>query len=526
MAIHCEKITALYCRLSVDDRSDGESNSITNQKGMLTKYAKDNGFTNTQFFVDDGISGTMFSRPGLNSLLAEVQAGNVAVVIFKDQSRLGRDVVEVGLLKRQFEENNVRIIAAADGLDSANGFDIMSIFRDVINEYYVAEASKKIRAVKRANALQGKIMGIVPYGYNVNEDKSGLELDPVASEVVKEIFERFIEGTTPYQIAGELSLKGVLNPRQHKQNDCAEIKQWATKTIYSIIDNPTYIGRYTACKHTRPSYKTHKQIQRPEDEWIVIENHHPAIVSIGTFETAQRLRSTSRRTTKNGEKWPLSGLLYCKDCGAKLTISCQNNFSYYVCVNYRGNIKYYPRKCTRHGIRREHIEQAALVKIREAVFHAVKDKDRFIERVNNNTNNDVAKTTKLKSAELTKAKHRINELDNIIRKLYEDNISGRISNERFDKFLVDYEKEQFELNKSVETLQAEVDELDIKIANAQSFIDIAERHSDITELTDEVARMFIERIIVHDGVWEIPGNFHSSRTQEIEIYLAFIGKYE
>ena len=527
MVLKSEKITALYCRLSVDDRADGESNSITTQKNILAKYAKEHGFTNTQYFVDDGVSGTLFSRPGLNAMLDEVNAGNVAVVIIKDQSRIGRDVLEVGLLKRQFEENHVRFIAAADGFDTANGFDIMSIFRDVINEYYVAEASKKIRAAKRSNALQGKVITKPPYGYKITDDKSVWVIDEYAAEIVRELFKRKIAGDTFSAIVLDLSDRGVLSPNSYYRTQHGKppsVKYWTAATINNIIDNPAYIGTYTASKHTTAFYKNHKRIERPEDEWVVIENHHPAIVEVEIFETVKRLRSARRRITVRKDNGALSGLMFCADCNCKLTLShCKKD--YYVCSKYRLKEPWNTRSCTRHSIPRDDIERVAMAKICETVELAIHDRYKFIECVNKNTNHDTEKAIKSKTTELGKVQRRVVELDAIISKIYEDRVAGIIDEPRFIKMLGGYEYEQSSLTTAVETLQAEIEDLRSKTANVESFIRLAEQHSEITELTDEVARSFIERIVVHEAEREIPGNVHSKKTQEIHVFLTYIGEF-
>ena len=295
MAAQKDRITALYCRLSVDDKADGESNSITNQRTILAKYAVDNGFNNTEFFIDDGTSGTVFNRPGLNAMLEEVDAGNVAVVIIKDQSRIGRDVLEVGLLKRRFEEHNVRFIAANDNLDSANGFDIMSIFRDVFNEWYVADTSKKIRAVKKANSEKGKLGGKTPYGYDAKDgDNSVLIINEEVAGNVREIFNRIIAGDSASVIARDFNRRGILNSdayRHYRKGDDISGREihWYSNAIACIIRNPTYIGTFIAQKRTTVSYKNHKINTRPENEWVVSENHHPPIIEKETFEVVQNL---------------------------------------------------------------------------------------------------------------------------------------------------------------------------------------------------------------------------------------------
>jgi DNA invertase Pin-like site-specific DNA recombinase len=528
MALLKEKLTALYCRLSADDRADSESNSITNQKAILAKYAEEHGFGNTRFFVDDGVSGTMFDRAGLNEMLAEINADKVAVVITKDQSRIGRDVLEVGLLKRQFDEHNVRFIAAADNLDTANGFDIMSVFRDVINEFYVSDCSKKARASKRSSALRGEVICRPPYGYHVT-DKTVWTINEDVADIVREMFNRFIAGDNCTAIANDLNARGIESPNDYfrisKGNTPAERTYWHNRTVIHIIENCSYIGRYVANRYTTPSYKNHKRIERPEDEWVVIENHHLAIVDIEIFETAQRLRNARRRVTKRGDTGILSGLIFCKDCGAKLGLSYHRDHTYYICRNYRSGTNYSHKVvCTRHGIRLDSVEQIALVKIQQTVALAIKDRNKFIEQVNQNTNKDTEKAIRTKTAELTKSQKRVAELDKIISRIYEDHIAEILDVVRFKKMLSGYETEQSELAGAIECLQTEIDELKSKTANVNSFIKLAERYADVTELTADVARTMIERIVVHEGVFE-NANRRSKRTQEVEVYLSYIGKF-
>jgi DNA invertase Pin-like site-specific DNA recombinase len=367
MALQNEKITALYCRLSVDDRNDGESNSIVNQKSMLAKYAEEHGFTNTKFFVDDGISGTLFSRPGLNAMLEEVNNDNVAVVIIKDQSRIGRDVLEVGLLKRQFEEHNVRFIAAADGLDSAKGFDIMSIFRDVFNEFYVADTSKKIREVKRANAQKGKLCNNMSYGYIVdNNDNSIWHIDEKAAVNIREIYQRVIEGEGPAAIARDFNERKIISPkarkREIKNKSTADIEmRWFPNMVSKILSNEVYIGTQISQRLSTVSYKNKKRITRPEEEWIVIENHHPVIIDNETFETVQKLRKKSKvRRTNVGSTYALNGLVFCFDCGSRLRITSSRDRDYYTCAKYQCERNRLDVKCSRHGINRASLEEVVL----------------------------------------------------------------------------------------------------------------------------------------------------------------------
>jgi DNA invertase Pin-like site-specific DNA recombinase len=497
---------------------------------MLAKYAADHGFTNIRFYVDDGVSGTLFSRPGLNAMLEDVTNNRVAIVIFKDQSRIGRDVVEVGLLKRTFDEHNVRFIAAADGLDSINGFDIMSTFRDVINEYYVAESSKKVRAAKRTGALQGKALGKTPYGYKVGDDKSEWIIDEYEADVVREIFKKVIAGDSYVSIARGFTERGILPPNVYRRRQKGIVgdynEEWHLTAISQLVDNPVYMGRYTAGKHTTPSYKNRTRVNLPEDEWIVIENHHPPIVSVEIFETAKRLRNARRRITKNNEKGLLSGLIFCADCNSKLSMVTFKPYATYICSNYRTRGLWRDHSCTRHAVRKSEIEEIALTKIRETVALAIRNKDRFIKRVNKNTNKDTEKAIKVKTAELAKTQKRVAELDNIISRIYEDHVAGKLSAERFDKMLGGYEAKQSKLTALLAALQGEIATLESKAVNVQSFINLAERHGEITELTDTVAREFIERIVVHEAVRENPNFSGSPKTQEIHVFLSYIGEFE
>jgi len=533
-----QKITALYERLSRDDLSAGESVSIENQKLLLEKYAADHGFTNIRHFSDDGVSGTLFSRPGLDALVEEVKAGNVATVIFKDQSRIGRDVLEVGLLKRTFEQNNVRYIAANDGLDSAKGFDIMSIFRDVINEFYVSDCSAKIRAVKRSNALAGKCAQRPPYGYKgVNGNNQVWEIDEDVAPIVREVFQKFIAGTSTHLIAKELDSRGIPSPMvYYRQRTGLPQKNtdttWFNFTVIHILENQAYIGNIVSQKRTTPSYKNHKYFIRPEDEWVIVENHHPPLIEREIFDLAQTLRDGRRRkpSKRTGDISPLSGMIWCHDCGSKHSLSNpgREKYSYYVCSKNRNSKKHYKSACSRHGIRRDNLEEVVLAKIKEAWSFALGNRDEFVAKVRSRSSKESEKAIKSKTAELAKADRRIAELDRIISKLYEDRVAEKITEERFDKFFANYEKEQADLIAGTAMLRAEVEELRSKTANAQTFIKLCERHTEITEMTAEIARTFIDRIIVHEAVMvdDLNRKGHQGRTQEIEIILNCIGKFD
>ena len=535
-----DKITALYCRLSVDDRADGESNSISNQKNILAKYALDHGFNNTQFFVDDGVSGTMFSRPGLDSLLAEVKAGNISTVIIKDQSRIGRDVLEVGLLKRTFDEYNVRYIAANDGLDSANGFDIMSIFRDVFNEFFVADTSKKIRAVTRAKALSGKHPSTqAPFGYMPSvEDKFVWTVDEPAAEIVREIFKMFISGTGIITIARLLHERGIKNPTCHKaERDGVPPRRkmkypetyWAGITVSHIIDNLEYTGTAVMQKITTKSYKDHKQFTRPEDEWITHENAHEAIISKETFETAKRLRSGRRKPTVAGDLGILNGMMVCEDCGSKLHLKRQVKkgkdgvrleYNYYECRNAR--LPCGLQTCDCHAIKREPLEQLVLEDIQSIVKYARQYESQFMQKVTSDSDKTRKQTLKKAESELDKSRLRITALDRIITATYEDKVEGRLSNERFEKMLATYESEQAGLQIKINELEIFLADANILNENTDRFLRLVKVYTDPTELTGELVREFIEKIIV--GKAEHINGGHRRKTQRVRIIYNYIGE--
>ena len=531
-----DKIDALYCRLSRDDMLDGESNSIANQRIILSRYAEEHGFDNPQFFVDDGVTGTVFRRPGLDAMLDEIKAGRVRTVIIKDQSRIGRDVLEVGLLKRTFEEYDVRFIAANDNLDTANGFDIMSIFRDVFNEWYVADTSKKIRAVKRSNALAGKCAGRPPYGYRaINGSNQKWEIDEEAAKNVREIFNRIIAGDGPHTIAKDFDSRGIPTPMIHYRSlkglpPLNRDSTWVTFIISEMCENRAYIGQLVSQKHTTSSYKNHKKFTRPMEDWVIFENHHEPIVDNNTFEIVQKLRANRRRPTKRGDIGVLSGLIFCSDCHSKHTIhgAQEGKYQYYICSHYSNIKKHYKTVCSQHGIRRSVIEELVLENIRETLKYARENKETFAERIRKMTSKDTEKAIRAKTSELSKADRRISELDKIIKRLYEDNVLGRISDDLFTKMLDQFKTEQTGLVDGTKGLRAEVEELRRKTADIQSFMKLVEKYSEISELTAEVARTFIDKIIVHEPTYsENPKRKgHQTRSQEVHIYFNGIGEFK
>jgi hypothetical protein len=435
--------------------------------------------------------------------------------------------LEVGLLKRTFEENNVRYIAANDGLDSANGFDIMSIFRDVFNEFYVADCSKKIRAVKRASAEAGNSRtGRPPYGFVRDPaDPQKYVIDEPAAEIVRELFRRIIEGDGVSKIANDLNRRGVdtSKMRYNRLNDLPmpeEPHQWSGQQVQQVIQNETYLGKKILQKHTSLSYKNHTRIIRPREEWCIFDNHHEALVSEEVFETVQKLRSVRRKFSATGDYGILNGLIYCKDCGDRLRIyhDVSHNYSAYHCRRYGMG------KCTRHSINRPLLEKLVLEELRRVTEFARRDKNKFIKVIEGERDKAYEKALKSMTTLLAKNDKRITELDAIINRLYEDHVTGKLSDERFTRMMATYEGEQKGLEAETATLRAEVAAAQEKADGIGKFLKLCAKYTDLTELTAEVARSFIEKIVVHESV-KVPGHKWKKQSQEIEIHLSFIGEF-
>jgi len=414
----------------------------------------------------------------------------------------------------------------------------MSVFRDVINEYYVADASKKIRAVKRSNALAGKCAGRPPYGYKgVGGSNQQWEIDDVAAAHVREVFQRFIAGESTHLIAKDFDSRGLPSPmvyyRQMKglppKN---EDTTWFNYTVVHMLENQAYIGHLVSQRRTTPSYKNHKFYIRPQEDWVIIENHHEPIIEKEVFDLAQKLHDGRRRkpSKRRGECSPLSGLIWCPDCGSRLSLAHQGSekYQYYVCSRYRNAKKHYKSACSRHGIRRDNLEALVLEKIKEVWRYALDNKIEFAERVRKRSSQESAKAIRSKTAGLDKADRRIADLDTVIQKSYEDNALGKLPDERFAVILKNAETEQKNLIGSTAALRAALEALREKMANAESFIKLAERYTDITEITAEIARTFIDKIIVHEAVMvdNPKRKGHQTRTQEVEIVFNCIDKFD
>ena len=517
------KITALYERLSHDDERAGESVSIENQKRILEDYAQKNGFTNIRHFTDDGVRGTTFKRPGLDAMLEEIRAGNVATVIIKDQSRIGRDVVEVGLLKRVFDEYHVRFIAANDNLDTANGFDIMSIFRDVINEWYVADTSRKIKTVFKSRMEKGlRCSGSVCYGYLASKENKGEWIvDEEAAAVVRRIFQSVLAGESIADIARALRAEKVPIPSEHWKRIGAPVRAakyadpyaWTATTIGYILKRPEYTGRKVLGKTVCENYKTKRNRRTAPEEQYIFDGEIPAIVDEETWNTVQRLRETKRRAPKR-QKAPnrLTGLLYCADCGAKLThrhnlVQGRWIDDCFVCSHYRQLTS----DCTMHYIPTAKMEAAILAAIQRVSWYVQNNEAEFIQRVREATGQNQKNAMKECGQKVNQAQRRCKELDGLVKKLYEGNATGKIPDKHFTRLLAEYDAEQTKLEVSIAEWQGQMESWKADTLKTDRFIELVRRYTDFSELTTPMLNEFVEKVVVHEG--EGRGN---SRRQQAE----------
>jgi DNA invertase Pin-like site-specific DNA recombinase len=529
-----DKITALYCRLSRDDELQGDSNSIKNQKTILQKYADDNGFTNTEFFVDDGYSGTNFDRPDWQRLISLVEEGRIGTIIVKDMSRLGRDYLKVGYYTEVlFPGSDIRFIAINNNVDSANQQDSdFTPFLNIINEWYAKDTSKKIRAVFKSKGQSGKpLCTNPPYGYIKDpEDKTRWIVDEEAAKVVREAFRLCMQGYGPSQIAKEFTRRRIMNPTAHARKNGINIPDnrghdddyvWRGSTIVHMLSRQEYLGHTVNFKTYRKSYKQKKQMKNDPSEWMIFKNTHEAIIEESVFEVVQRIRDGRRRLTPMGEMPLLSGMMFCADCGNKLYQvrgrGWEHEKEYFVCATYR-KIK---GGCSSHQIRNAVVEELLLDGIRRVTAFARECEEDFVEMVTKKTRSELDKSMRDSRRESEQAQARIAKLDEIIQRLYEDNIEGKISDERFAKMTANYEAEQQALEKRVTELKSIMTEDKESALNVDHFLSLVRKYTDIKELTAEIIREFVEKIYVYKAE-RIDGR----RVQRIKIVWNCIGEFD
>ena len=530
-ATYTTPVTALYARLSKDDEQQGPSLSIENQKRILETFARDNGFLNCRFFVDDGWSGANFQRPGFMEMMDCVESGEVKCVITKDLSRMGRNYLQVGMFTEiTFPKKGVRFIAINDGVDSAQGENDLTPLKNLFNEWMVRDTSKKIKAVKRAKGMSGKPTTTQPvYGYLMGEDERFI-VDEEAAPVVKQIYDLCLAGTGPSKIARVLTEQGVPTPgtleyrrtgstrRYHPGYEC----KWATNTIVHILERKEYLGHLVNFKTEKVSYKVKSSVENPEEKQVIFENTHEPIIDPDTWERVQELRKQRKRPNRYDEVGLFSGLLFCADCGSVLYQQRYENKTRkqdcYICGNYKKRT----HDCTAHFIRTDLLTAGVTANLKKITAYAAKHEKQFMKLLVQQNEDGGKRRNAAKKRELEAAEKRIGELSAIFKRLYEDSVAGRITAERFAELSADYEAEQRQVREHAAELQAELSKAQEASVNAERFMNIVRRHISFEELTPTLLREFIEKIVVHECSYD--ENKH--RRQEIEIYYSFVGKVD
>lgn len=547
-----EKITALYERLSRDDEMVGDSNSIVNQKKMLEDYAKQNGYTNIEHFTDDGYSGGSFDRPDWKRMVAGIEDGSIGTVIVKDMSRIGRDYLQVGFYTEvMFKEKEVHFIAIANGVDNQKRESSeFAPFLNIMNEWYIRDSSRKVTTVLRARGMEGKhTTNNAIYGYRKSEeDKNQWVIDEEAAEVVRRIYRMSLEGKGPYEIARILSEEQIERPSYYlakrglgtcrSNNNTATPYVWRGATVRDILSKPEYMGHTVNFRSYKESYKDKRAKKTPKEDWVIFKNTQEAIVSEEMWNKVQELRKTVRRTDTVGEANPFTGLLYCADCGAKmynhrggagrarnwkgeLNGKRRPDRDEYNCSTYNLSRQSYDKQCSQHYIRTEVVRKLVLETIKAVSDYVITNEEEFINRIYSTSRDKQKESIRSLKRKIAQDTKRVNELNMLMKKLYEDNISGKLSDKRFEFMLSEFENEQDTLEISMENAKAEIEKYESDTVRADKFIELVKRYTDFSELTTPMLNEFVEKILVHEADYS-----SGERVQEVEIYLNFIGKFK
>ena len=527
-----EKITALYCRLSQEDANEGDSNSITNQKDILLRYAKEHRFPNPTFFVDDGYSGTNYDRPGFQQMLSEIEAGKVVVVLTKDLSRLGRNSSLTGLyINFTFPKYSVRYIAINDHFDTidpnSTDNDVAGI-KNWFNEFFAKDTSRKIRAVQKAKGERGvPLTTNVPFGYRKDpEDRTKWIVDEAAALVVKRIFKLCMEGRGPMQIAKLLQAEKVLNPTSYKRREgikspspeTADPYHWNTNTVVHILERREYTGCTVNFKTYTNSIWDKKQRETPIEKQAVFYNTHPAIIEQEVFDKVQQIRKQRHRRTKTGKSSLFSGMVYCADCGAKMRYCTTNYFEkrqdHFVCANYRSNTG----SCSAHFIRAVVLEELVWMHMKAVIFYVTRYEKHFRTVMEQRLRMSSEEAIRGYKTQFAQAERRLAELDRLFIRIYEDNVSGRITDERFSMMSRTYEDEQTQLKVEIQNLQQEIEVQERQIENLEQFIQRVHKYEDLQELTPYALRELVKAIYI-----EAPDKSSGKRRQNIRISYDLVG---
>jgi site-specific DNA recombinase len=524
-------IAALYARLSRDDELQGESNSVVNQKRILEAYCRDHGIVNYMFFVDDGWSGANFDRPNFQAMLARIENGEIKTVITKDLSRLGRNYLQVGMYTEVlFPQKGVRYIAINDGVDSMQGDNDLTPLKNLFNEWMVRDTSKKIKAVFRSKGMSGKPITSQPvYGY-LKDENGGFVIDEEAAPVVRQIYSLCLAGNGPTQIARKLTEQNIPTPGTLEYRRTGSTRRyypdypckWATNTVVHILERREYLGHTVNFKTEKISYKVKSSAMNPEEKQMVFENTHEPIIERDVWERVQELRKQRKRPNRYGEVGLFSGMLFCADCGSVLYQQRYQTDTRkqdcYICGSYKKRTT----DCTSHFIRTDHLAAGVTGNIRKITSYAAKHEAKFRKLPIEQNEDGGKKKNAARQKELDAAEKRITELSAIFKRLYEDSVAGRITDERFAELSADYEAEQKQLKDRAAELQTELSKAQEATVNADRFLNVIHRYLDFEEMTHTLLREFVEKIVIHECYYDKNGN----RRQDVDIYYNFVGKVD
>ena len=525
------KKTALYCRLSQDDGLEGDSNSIQNQKNILQKFAEDHHFPNPCFYVDDGFSGGNFQRPAFQQMISDMENGEIGIIVTKDLSRLGRNQLHTGLyIEERFPMFGVRYIAINDNVDtdSSESNDLMP-FKNLFNEWFIRDTSRKIRAVLKAKAERGERLGTrAPYGYIKDPETKKLAVDDEAAAIVRRIFAMCASGNGPSQIARILKKEQVLTPTMyaytrygmnHTCLDTAHPYNWSDSAIANLLENEIYLGNTVNMKYSTKSYKDKRRVEHSREECLVFKDTHPALITQEVWDIVQRVRKNRRRPTKMEEQNKYSGLVFCADCGSNMVLhrarTMSASYNHFTCRTYKKD----GESCTGHYIRECVLDEVVLEDLRRVTALARERPEEFAAYIGSRQSAEIQREIRRQEKELAAMRKRKAELDAIFKKLYEDSVLSRITTEQFQMLSSSYTEEQNQIAAGIPQKEADIQRLRETVSGTVGFLDKAKRYMDITELTPELLRLFIEKIVVHEK--EVKWSKHAPQT--VEIYYNGIG---
>lgn len=525
------KKTALYCRLSQDDGLEGDSNSIQNQKNILQKFAEDHHFPNPCFYVDDGFSGGNFQRPAFQQMISDMENGEIGIIVTKDLSRLGRNQLHTGLyIEERFPMFGVRYIAINDNVDtdSSESNDLMP-FKNLFNEWFIRDTSRKIRAVLKAKAERGERLGTrAPYGYIKDPETKKLAVDDEAAAIVRRIFAMCASGNGPSQIARILKKEQVLTPTMyaytrygmnHTCLDTAHPYNWSDSAIANLLENEIYLGNTVNMKYSTKSYKDKRRVEHSREECLVFKDTHPALITQEVWDIVQRVRKNRRRLTKMEEQNKYSGLVFCADCGFNMVLhrarTMSASYNHFTCRTYKKD----GESCTGHYIRECVLDEVVLEDLRRVTAMARERPEEFAAYIGSRQSAEIQREIRRQEKELAAMRKRKAELDAIFKKLYEDSVISRITTEQFQMLSSSYTEEQNQIAAGIPQKEADIQRLRETVSGTDGFLDKAKRYMDITELTPELLRLFIEKIVVHEK--EVKWSKHAPQT--VEIYYNGIG---